>query len=169
MTSDAIPRPHPFSAAPGYGEDGRPDIDDTTAGTTPVYPEPDDPEPPDRPAPQAAAPAGLRAWWDAAVREGRTVPEAFAAPANLLEIWDYAKAAAFTTRTDGRGVVRVANRAWAVATMPFSALLLTALWALPRPARFVAFAVTLLLFGTVAARIPVLGWLVPPLLDVTAW
>jgi len=107
-------------------------------------------------------------WWEVCVEDAHTIPEAFTQPASLIEVWDYARQAAFTTRTDG-GPVRRLNIGWAAVTLPLVALALLAVWALPRFGRSVAFWAAALVIGTGVSFIPIVGALVPDVLNVTAW
>lgn len=127
------------------------------------YEDIDDPPPPDEQR------GRLRIWWDRCIAEGRTIPEAFTHPQNLMQVWEYAKTAAFTTATDGQGLVRNLNVAWAWLMTPFIAATLLALWALPRFGRAVVFTACTLIISTGVAQIPAIGWLVPGVLNITRW
>lgn len=111
----------------------------------------------------------LHQWWAACVKDASTIPEAFTRPASLIEVWDYARTAAFTTADEGQGLVRKVNVGWAAVSIPFVALWMLLAWAQPRPLRAVAVAAAAVLIGTGVSFIPVLGWLVPGFLNVTTW
>jgi hypothetical protein len=129
-----------------------------------VTTDPDD----DGPERDESPPDRIHAWWEACVEDAHTIPEAFTQPASLIEVWDYARQAAFTTSADG-GAVRRLNIGWAAVTLPVVAVALLAVWALPRFGRAVAFAVAALVIGTGVSFIPLVGALVPDVLNITAW
>jgi hypothetical protein len=87
---------------------------------------------------------------------------------SLRELIAYSKEGEWTTATDGAARFLHGAYTWVVAIPAATAAYVLA-WVVRRPAR-VAVAVPLLFaIGTVAARVPVLGWFVPDLVDLTSW
>lgn len=119
--------------------------------------------------PPDAPPGRVRVWFEKAAEDGKTLPEAITNPQTPMQIWAHARKGAWTTR-DEDSPVRIPATVWAgLVAVPVAVFADFVKWAAQRPSRFVTVAVFTLLIGTALAQVPVVGWLVPNLINVTSW
>jgi hypothetical protein len=81
-------------------------------------------------------------------------------PLSLLEHLAYARRGEWTDELTGLQRDLALIYAWAIA-IPISTVAYLAAWAAARPGRFASVVAVWLLVATAAARLPVVGWLVP--------
>lgn len=113
--------------------------------------------------------ARIRAWYDRAEAEGRTIPEALVAPLGIREIYDYARKGAWTTAAADSGALRAWATGWAWFALVVAIPLLLIVWTLRSPARFLFLVLAALLIGTGLGQVPILNWFIPDLINLTAW
>lgn len=180
----AHPAPQPAPAPPRPPHHARPALDParthdparqvghTERRQLEPPPAPTDPSPVDDvdQGPQdGAIAARIRAWYDEADAELRTIPEALVTPLGIREIFDYARKGAWTTAAADSGALRAWATGWAWFAVLVATPLLLIVWTLRSPARFGFVVVTTLLIGTGLGQVPILGWFIPDTINVTAW
>lgn len=89
-------------------------------------------------------------------------------PSSLREHIDYAARAPWTTDITGPKRHAALLWAWAVA-IPWSTVAYLSIWLIATPGRALTGFVVGLLTSTLFARIPVLAWFVPSVLDLATW
>ena len=108
-------------------------------------------------------------WLDRVIDDCKTLPEAITHPRSALETLRYAREGKWTTAKPGKGWLRAGATAWAYFAVGVGILLDTIKWSLGTFPRFVVSGASAVLIGTAVAHIPVVGAIVPNLVNITAW
>uniref|UniRef100_UPI003F496300 hypothetical protein n=1 Tax=Saccharothrix espanaensis TaxID=103731 RepID=UPI003F496300 len=97
------------------------------------------------------------------------LPEVVTGPApSLADVVAYAARAEWTIRTSGWQRTAAKTYTYLIA-IPVICAARTVAWAVERPAKLGFLVLLLLVTGTAAAQIPLLGMIVPDLVDITSW